>query len=240
MPRLPDGQHFEQRCRSTSKSHPICILCKCCHASGVIVRMATRRRSTGQVTWKTVARQSVESLWQQESIRFEESWTHLRRCSCRTPESSGFCSKSAGSPASPARTAPASSEPVRGEGSSRSKAGAFAKHNLAQKGTKRASCPFRVSAPNSQRAFVSALQRLARASWQQSSGPNMADAKLALAAAAPVATPCRAPLAALQAPIWQCVHASQHLRQEYPQAGQAVSRSSATAGKAASRRPRLG
>ena len=35
------------------------------------VRMATRRRSTGQVTWKTVARQSVESLWQQESIRFE-------------------------------------------------------------------------------------------------------------------------------------------------------------------------
>ena len=43
------------------------------------VRMATRRRSTGQVTWKTVARQSVESLWQQESIRFEESWTHLRR-----------------------------------------------------------------------------------------------------------------------------------------------------------------
>ena len=37
MPRLPDGQHFEQRCRSTSKSHPIYILCKCCHASGVIL-----------------------------------------------------------------------------------------------------------------------------------------------------------------------------------------------------------
>ena len=103
---------------------------------------------------------------------------------------------------------------MRGERSSRSKAGAFAEHNLAQKKTKRASCPFRVSAPNSQRAFVSALQRLARASWQQSSGPNMADAKLALAVAAPVATPCRAPLAALQAPIWQCIHASAERRRE--------------------------
>ena len=41
-------------------------------------------------------------------------------CSCRTPESSGFCSKSAGSPASP--TAPA-----------RSKAGAFAEHNLLER-----------------------------------------------------------------------------------------------------------
>ena len=69
---------------------------------------------------------------------------------------------------------------------------------------KRASCPFRVSAPNSQRAFVSASQRLARASCEQSFGPNMA----------PVATPCRAPLAALQAPIWQCIHASAERRKE--------------------------
>ena len=42
----------------------------------------------------------------------------------------------------------------------------------------------------------------------------MADAKLALAVAAPVATPCRAPLAALQAPIWQCIHASAERRRE--------------------------
>ena len=34
------------------------------------VRMATRRRSAGQVTWKTVARQSVESLWQQLQDKF--------------------------------------------------------------------------------------------------------------------------------------------------------------------------
>ena len=42
----------------------------------------------------------------------------------------------------------------------------------------------------------------------------MADAKLALAVAAPVATPCRVPLAALQAPIWQCIHASAERRKE--------------------------
>ena len=42
----------------------------------------------------------------------------------------------------------------------------------------------------------------------------MADAKLALAVAAPVATPCRAPLAAQQAPIWQCIHASAERRRE--------------------------
>ena len=42
----------------------------------------------------------------------------------------------------------------------------------------------------------------------------MADAKLALAVAAPVATPCRAPLAALQAPIWQGIHASAERRKE--------------------------
>ena len=104
------------------------------------VRMATRRRSAGQVTWKTVARQSVESLWQQESIRFKESWTHLPVVGLqkalisaqsplvprRRPQSSG-------------RSAPASSEPVRGERSSRSKAGAFAKNNLLERRKKQES-----------------------------------------------------------------------------------------------------
>ena len=80
-------------------------------------------------------------------------------CSCRTPESSGFCSKSAGS-ASPAIKWKDCSSKLRA-----SERGAFVQVEgqgfCEQAQSSAETKKQRVSAPNSQRAFVSALQRLA-------------------------------------------------------------------------------
>ena len=51
----------------------------CANAAMHLASFCEHGCSTGQVTWKTAARQSVESLWQQECIRFEESWALQKR-----------------------------------------------------------------------------------------------------------------------------------------------------------------